>query len=85
MPTWGHPHDAATTLATPQSVEHEARALGDEDLAVAGEAADALGRMGAAAFPALRQALVSGSPQQRWGATVALYRSTADLAPFFRR
>jgi CubicO group peptidase (beta-lactamase class C family) len=81
-PAWGHPHDVDTAPDSPQSAEHEATVLADEDLAVAGEAAEALGRMGAAAFPAIRDALASGSPQQRWGATVALYRSTADVEPF---
>jgi len=81
-PAWGQPRDSGTTPAKPLSVEREASALGDEDLAVAGEAAEALGRMGAAAFPALRDALASGSPQRRWGATVALYRSTADIEAF---
>ena len=56
--------------------------LGDADLAVAGEAADAVGRMGTSAFPAIRDVLASGSAQQRWGATVALYQSTADIESF---
>jgi CubicO group peptidase (beta-lactamase class C family) len=56
--------------------------LDDADLSVAGAAANALGQGGVAAFPVLREALASGSAQQRWGATVALYRSTADPAPF---
>jgi CubicO group peptidase (beta-lactamase class C family) len=56
--------------------------LDDADLTAAGEAANALGQGGAAAFPVLREALASGSAQQRWGAIVALYRSAADPAPF---
>ena len=56
--------------------------LGDTDLAVAGKAALVLGQMGTAAFPAIRAALASNSMQQRWGATVALYRSSADIEPF---
>ena len=56
--------------------------LGDADLAVAGEAASTVGRMGATAFPAISDALATGSAQQRWGATVALYQSTADIEPF---
>ncbi len=56
--------------------------LDDADLAVAGEAAAALGQQGADAFPAIRELLATGSAQQRWGATVALYRSTADPALF---
>jgi CubicO group peptidase (beta-lactamase class C family) len=62
----------------PGRLEPIAALLGDVDLAVAGKAATALAGMGAAAFPAIRRALSSGSPQQRWGATVALYRSKAD-------
>src|SRR4029079_16727305 len=58
--------------------------LGDEDLAVAGKAPMALGRRGTPAFPALTETLASGSPQKRWGATVALYQSTADPGPFLR-
>lgn len=65
----------------PAGVAREASALGNEDLALAGEAAEALGRRGESAFPAIREALAS-SPQQRWAATVALYRSTADIGPF---
>jgi len=56
--------------------------LDDEDLAVAGETAAALGRQGTAAFPTIRELLTSGSAQQRWGATVALYQSSADPEPF---
>ena len=56
--------------------------LDDADLAVAGQAAATLSRQGTAAFPAIRELLASGSAQQRWGATVALYRSTADPEPF---
>lgn len=56
--------------------------LGDADLAIAGKAALVLGQMGTAAFPAIHEALASTSAQQRWGATVALYRSSADIEPF---
>lgn len=56
--------------------------LDDPDLDVAGKAALVLGQMGTAAFPAIREALASSSMQQRWGATVALYRSSADIEPF---
>ena len=59
-----------------------AQLLDDPDLAVAGKAAKLLGQMGTSAFPAIRDALASGSAQQRWGATVALYQSTADIEPF---
>ena len=38
--------------------------------------------MGNAAFPALEDLLATGSAQQRWGATVALYRSEADFGAF---
>ncbi len=56
--------------------------LDDPDLAIAGDAAAALARQGTAAFPVIRQLLASGTAQQRWGATVALYQSTADPASF---
>jgi CubicO group peptidase (beta-lactamase class C family) len=71
--------EAAFGQSDPQAA---ASLLDDEDLAIAGHAAQALGDMGAAAFPAIREVLASGSPQQRWGATVALYRSSADIEPF---
>jgi CubicO group peptidase (beta-lactamase class C family) len=72
--------DANDVAAAP--AEAQAALLDDADLAVAGEAARALGEMGAAAFPAIGEILATGSTQQRWGATVALYRSTADPEPF---
>lgn len=59
-----------------------AASLDDADLSVAGEAARSLSQSGASAFPAIRELLASGSAQQRWGATVALYQSTADPEPF---
>ena len=52
------------------------------DLTVAGQAAKVLGGMGTSAFPTISELLESGSVQQRWGATVALFRSTADPEPF---
>ncbi len=75
---------AATAAARDESdaQDLDPALLGDPDLAVAGKAAEVLGELGTAAFPAIRQALAMGSPQQRWGATVALYRSTADPGPF---
>jgi len=60
----------------------DAARLDDADLAVAGKAAQALAQSGAAAFPAIRELLATGSAQQRWAATVALYQSTADSEPF---
>lgn len=56
--------------------------LDDSDLAVAGKAAKALGLRGAQAFPAITELLASGSAQQRWGATVALYQTNADIDSF---
>ena len=56
--------------------------LDDPDLAIAGAAAAALGVMGDSAFPTLENLLATGSAQQRWGATVALYRSTAAPESF---
>lgn len=72
-PAWG--------ASAPTGRELAAR-LDDADLSVAGEAAKALAEQGAEAFPVLRELLAGGSAQQRWGATVALYRSSADPAPF---
>lgn len=56
--------------------------LDDADLAVAGAAASTVGRQGTAAFPSIREMLAAGSERQRWGATVALYQSSADPEPF---
>jgi CubicO group peptidase (beta-lactamase class C family) len=62
--------------------DFDATRLDDADLAVAGEAARALGQAGAAAFPVIRELLVTGSSQQRWAVTVALFQSTADPESF---
>jgi CubicO group peptidase (beta-lactamase class C family) len=59
-----------------------AHLLDDPDLAVAGKAATALALSGTRAFPTITEMLTRGTPQQRWGATVALYKSTADIRPF---
>lgn len=72
-PAWPEPR--------PDDRELAAR-LDDADLTVAGEAARELGERGSAAFPMLKEILASGTAQQRWGATVALYRSAADAEPF---
>ncbi len=72
---------AATPVWAASDPQWAAR-LDDADLAVAGEAAAELSRQGVAAFPAIRELLATGSAQQRWGATVALFRSTADPGPF---
>ena len=66
----------------PDVLPRVATLLDDPDLAVAGKAAKYLGQMGTSAFPAIGDALASGSAQRRWGATVALYQSTADIEPF---
>jgi CubicO group peptidase (beta-lactamase class C family) len=68
--------------SVPADIARDVARLDDEDLALAGDAALSLGRRGEAAFPALRAALAGGSARQRWGATVALCRSTADIASF---
>jgi HEAT repeat protein len=70
-------HDARPGL-TPRL----AQLLDDSDLDVAGKAATALSLRGVDAFPAIDELLKTGSAQQRWGATVALYKSTADIARF---
>src|SRR5262245_26883184 len=69
-------------FAAAPSAPQWADRLDDADLAVAGRAAEELGQLGASAFPAIRALLDGGTAQQRWGATVALYRSTADPETF---
>ena len=64
------------------SVTELVEQLDDPDLAIAGAAAASLGVMGDSAFPTLEDLLATGSAQQRWGATVALYRSEADFGAF---
>jgi HEAT repeat protein len=56
--------------------------LDDTDLPVAGKAVEALSVRGAEAFPVIERLLKSGTTQQRWGATVALYQSSADIERF---
>ena len=72
----------STRDARPELLPQFARLLDDPDLAVAGKAAVALALRGDEARPMLAQLLAEGSPQQRWGATVALCRTRADLRPF---
>ncbi len=71
-----------TPDSRPELLPRIAMLLDDADPAVAGEAARALGLRGAQAFPAIAELLASGSAQQRWGATVALYQSTAEISSF---
>ena len=78
---------AADDVATPRdfsefSSPRLAELLGDPRLAVAGQAAAALGQRGTDAFATLDRLLKTGSRQQRWGATVALTQSTANVTPF---
>jgi CubicO group peptidase (beta-lactamase class C family) len=78
---------AANDAATPRdfsefSSPRLAELLGDPRLAVAGQAATALSRRGTDAFATLDRVLKTGSRQQRWGATVALTHSTADITRF---
>ena len=79
-----NPHGDAALQSPPAADSGRAlvQLLDDPDLAVAGKSARLLGQMGTSAFPAIRDALASGSARQKWGATVALYRSTADVEPF---
>jgi CubicO group peptidase (beta-lactamase class C family) len=72
----------ATHDAQPELLAQFARLLDDPDLAVAGKAATALALRGEQAWPTLAQLLADGSPQQRWGATVALYQARGDTRPF---
>ena len=73
---------AALAAAPALCQSRSTSSLEDPDIAVAGQTAEGLGRMGDLAFPQIREALNSGSAQARWAATVALYRSTADIEPF---
>jgi len=72
----------ATRDARPELLPRLAGLLDDPDAAVAGKAATALALRGEQAWPTLATALEAGSPQQRWGATVALYQSRGNLRPF---
>ena len=79
-PAWGEP--GSQQVGGASAASQLAASLDDADPSVAGEAAKSLGQSGASAFPAIRGILATGSAQQRWGATVALYQSTADPEPF---
>ena len=68
--------------SSPELLPQIARLLDDADLQVAGKAARALGLRGADAFAAIEELLRVGSSQQRWGATIALYRTDADIERF---
>jgi CubicO group peptidase (beta-lactamase class C family) len=68
--------------AEPARLDRIGALLDDHDQDVAGKAARALSVYGAAAFPRIEALLRDGSPGQRWGATVALYDTNADIAPF---
>ena len=72
----------ATKDTRPELLPLLARVLDDPDLAVAGKAATTLALRGAEAWPTLAQVLADGSPQQRWGATVALSHTRADIRRF---
>ena len=72
----------ATRDAQPELMPWLARLLDDPDLAVAGKAATALALRGDEARSTLAQLLAEGSVQQRWGATVALWRTGMDIRPF---
>lgn len=56
--------------------------LEDPDPAVAGKAALALSRFGAASFEAIHQLLRQGSPQEKLGATIALSRTNTETTSF---
>jgi CubicO group peptidase (beta-lactamase class C family) len=59
-----------------------ARLLDDPDAYVAGRAAVALSLYGEAGFARIDELLRRGSPQQRWGATIALWRTAAEINRF---
>ncbi len=68
--------------ASPLILRQLASLLDDADGYVAGKAATALGRDGVAAFATIDRLLAEGTAQQRWGATLALAQTDADIAPF---
>jgi CubicO group peptidase (beta-lactamase class C family) len=72
----------ATRDARAELLPRIATLLDDADLPVAGKAATALSLRGTDAFPVIGELLKSGSTQQRWGATVALYHSSAAIERF---
>jgi CubicO group peptidase (beta-lactamase class C family) len=63
-------------------VEDIVRLLDDADQAVAGKAAVALSLCGPDAFERIEELLQDGSAQQRWGATIALWRTSANIDRF---
>lgn len=68
--------------ASPAILRQVGTLLDDADGYVAGKAATALGRAGKEGFSTLDPLLAEGTAQQRWGATLALHQSKADIAPF---
>jgi CubicO group peptidase (beta-lactamase class C family) len=58
------------------------RLLDDPDLYVAGKAAIALSSRGEAALDRIAALLRDGTAQQRWGATIALWRTSASIDSF---
>jgi CubicO group peptidase (beta-lactamase class C family) len=72
----------ATHDSRPELLAQLAKLLDDPDLTVAGKAATALSALGPEAFPVVDELLKTGSAQQRWTATVALYRSRGDIERF---
>jgi CubicO group peptidase (beta-lactamase class C family) len=69
----------------PALVRRIAALLDDRDPDVAGKAATALSRLGTDAFDAIDRVLDHGAVQQRWAATVALYRTDAEIDRFLPR
>jgi CubicO group peptidase (beta-lactamase class C family) len=67
---------------SPSTLQFVARLLDDRDDFVAGKASAALARLGVEAFGTVDEILEKGSTQQRWAATVALYRTTAEIDRF---
>ena len=56
--------------------------LDDPELHIAGKAATVFSLLGAEAFHEIEELLRDGTPQQRWGATIALYQTDADIERF---
>ena len=78
---WGLDRIIEARAADPARLDRLGELLDDDDAHVAGKAAKALSVYGAVAFPQIEALLREGSARQRWGATIALYDTRANIAP----
>lgn len=79
---WALDRLSEAPAADPLLLQQIAGLLDDRDGFVAGKAVSVLGQLGADAFTTIDGMLEHGSAQQRWGATLALYQSTAEIDRF---